>query len=359
MFVALARAVLRHRGAVWVGTVLVLALAVASAIRGGSLTTGTIEGTESTRAAELARGALGAQTDGTVAAVFRHAPMKATDPVFAAALQRVLEPVAALPTVEGVVSALNAPEQARARFVSSDGNEMLVLVRLRGGEKDAVRAFPQVRQLLRSGPFDVALTGKPAFLGNLNRQLEDDLLRAELISFPLALLVLLWVFRTVVAALAPGRGGRARGARRGRAWCSRSLTSWTWPQYTLNVCSLIGLGVAIDYSLFMVSRYREELHAGRAVERAVEIAVDTAGRVVAFSGLAVAAGLSGPALLPGLVPGDDGAGGRSGGRLRGALRPHHPAGAARRARPADRLRAGCRCPTSSARAVDGTGWRPG
>ena len=64
-------------------------------------------------------------------------------------------------------------------------------------------------------------------------------------------------------------------------------------QYTLNVVSLIGLGVAIDYSLFMVSRFRAELHAGRTVERAVEITVDTAGRAVAFSGLAVAAGLSG------------------------------------------------------------------
>src|SRR5262249_18262373 len=64
-------------------------------------------------------------------------------------------------------------------------------------------------------------------------------------------------------------------------------------QYTLNVVSLIGLGVAIDYSLFMVNRFRDELHAGRTVERAVEITVDTAGRAVAFSGLAVAAGLSG------------------------------------------------------------------
>jgi RND superfamily putative drug exporter len=64
-------------------------------------------------------------------------------------------------------------------------------------------------------------------------------------------------------------------------------------QYTLNVVSLIGLGVAIDYSLFMVSRFRAELLAGASVEAALERTMDTAGRAVAFSGLAVAAGLSG------------------------------------------------------------------
>jgi len=203
MFTALARAVLDHRNAVWVGTVLVLALAVASAIRGGSLTTGTIEGTESVHAAQLARGALGADTDGTVVALFSHPPMKATDPVFQAALEQVLTPVASLAGVEGVVSVLNAPEQARARFLSADGGQALVLIRLRGGEKEAVRTFPQVRQLLRDGPFQVSLTGKPAFLTDLNHQLEEDLLRAELLSFPMALVVLLWVFRTLVASLLP------------------------------------------------------------------------------------------------------------------------------------------------------------
>ena len=292
MFVALARAVLRHRSAVWVGTVLVLALAVASAIRGGSLTTGTIEGTESTHAAELARGALGADTDGTVVALFSHSPMKASDPVFEAALEQVLTPVVSLPGVEGVVSVLNAPEQARAHFLSADGNTALVLVRLGGGEKAAVKAYPAVRQALRNGPLQVALTGKPAFLTDLNRQLEEDLLKAELISFPLALLVLLWVFRTVVASLLPVVvGGLAVLAGVAAVLALSHVVDMA--QYTLNVVSLIGLGVAIDYSLFMVTRFRAELHAGRTVERAVEITVDTAGRAVAFSGLAVASGLFG------------------------------------------------------------------
>ena len=74
--------------------------------------------------------------------------MKASDPVFEAALEQVLTPVVSLPGVEGVVSVLNAPEQARAHFLSADGNTALVLVRLGGGEKAAVKAYPAVRHAI-------------------------------------------------------------------------------------------------------------------------------------------------------------------------------------------------------------------
>ena len=292
MFVALARAVSRHRLVVLAGTLVVLALAVLALVRGGSLTSGTIEGTESVQAAALVRGAAGADTDTSVVALFTNASMPASDPVFQAAMALVLEKVSARPEVEGVVSVVTAPEQARSRFLSPDGKTALVLVRLKGDEKAAVGAFSAVKAALRDGPFDVAVTGKPAFLADLNTQLEHDLLRAELVSFPLALLVLLSVFGTLVAALLPiVVGGLAVLA--GVAAVLALSHHLDMAQYTLNVVTLIGLGVAIDYSLFMVSRFRAELHAGASVDAALERTVDTAGRAVAFSGLAVAAGLSG------------------------------------------------------------------
>ncbi len=292
MFVALARAVSRHRLLVLAGTLAVLVLAALSLLRGGSLTSGTIEGTESVRAAALARGAAAADTDTSVVALFTHASLPATDPVFQGALGLQLEKVSDRPEVEGVVSLLSAPEQARARFISRDGRTALVLVRLKGEEKAAVRAFPAVKAALRDGPFQVAVTGKPAFLTDLNAELEGDLLRAELLSFPLALVVLIWVFRTLVAALLPlVVGGLAVLA--GVAAVLALSHHLDMAQYTLNVVTLIGLGVAIDYSLFMVSRFRAELLAGATVEAALERTVDTAGRAVAFSGLAVAVGLSG------------------------------------------------------------------
>lgn len=292
MFVALARAVSRHRLVVLAGTLGVLGLALAALVRGGSLTSGTIEGTESTEAAALVRGAAGADTDTSLVALFTNASLPATDPVFQAAMFQVLERVGHLPDVGSVVSVLTVPDQAKARFLSRDGKTALVLVRLEGGEKAAVRAAPAVKAALRDGPFEVAVTGKPAFLVDLNAQLEHDLLRAELISFPLALLVLLWVFRTLVAALLPIVVGGLAVLAGVAAVLALSYTL-DMAQYTLNVVSLIGLGVAIDYSLFMVSRFRAELDAGASVDAAVERTVDTAGRAVAFSGLAVAAGLSG------------------------------------------------------------------
>jgi RND superfamily putative drug exporter len=292
MFVALARAVSRHRLVVLAGTVVVLALATVSLVRGGSLTSGTIEGTESAEAAALVRGAAGADTDTTVVALFSHATLRATDPVFQSALALQLQKITARPEVEDVVSVVDAPERARARFVSPDGKTALVLVRLKGDEKAAVRAFPAVRDTLRNGPFIASITGKPAFLFDLNTELEHDLLRAELISFPLALVVLLWVFRTIVAALLPiVVGGLAVLA--GVAAVLALSHHLDMAQYTLNVVSLIGLGVAIDYSLFMVSRFRAELAASADVKKALERTMDTAGRAVAFSGLTVAAGLSG------------------------------------------------------------------
>ena len=104
--------------------------------------------------------------------------------------------------------------------------------------------------------------------------------------------MLLSVFRTLVAALLPVVvGGLAVVA--GVAAVLALSHQVDMAQYTLNVVSLIGLGVAIDYSLFMVSRFRAELHEGATVQAALERTMDTAGRSVAFSGLAVAAGLSG------------------------------------------------------------------
>ncbi len=129
---------------------------------------------------------------------------------------------------------------------------------------------------------------------DLDTTLESDLLRAELVSLPLALLVLLWVFRTAVAAALPVGVG-ALSVVGGIAIVLGLSHLTDIAQYTINVCSLIGLGVAIDYSLFTVSRYREELGHGHELSRrgAAAAPVATAGRVVVFSGIAVGTGLAG------------------------------------------------------------------
>jgi RND superfamily putative drug exporter len=130
------------------------------------------------------------------------------------------------------------------------------------------------------------------FVSDLNRTLERDLFKAEIVSLPLALLILLLVFRTVVAAILPvAVGGLAVVGGVAVVLAISRVTDIA--QYTINVCSLIGLGVAIDYSLFTVSRYREELLEGHDYPEALRRAMAASGRVVAFSGAAVGTGLGG------------------------------------------------------------------
>ena len=165
-------------------------------------------------------------------------------------------------------------------------------VTLKGTVLDAARAYPELRAKVRSGALDIVATGRVVFLRDLDVTLERDLLLAELVSLPLALVVLLAVFRSLVAAALPiAIGSLAVLSGIGGVLLLSHVTDMA--QYTVNITSLIGLGVAIDYSLFIVSRYRDELARGRDVTDAVVRAVETAGKAVAFSGLAVMAGLSG------------------------------------------------------------------
>jgi uncharacterized membrane protein YdfJ with MMPL/SSD domain len=292
MFRALARAVHHHRGLVFVASAGFLALAVAALVYGGRLSTGVIEGTEAEQAQQLASATTVGSSDTTLAVVFHSDTLRSDSPAFQDALKATLEAAAKLPTVEGVLSPLGAPKAVAAQLQADTGHDTLALVRLKGDIREATRAFPEVRAVLSAGPLQATVTGRIAFIDALNRLLEADLLRAELISFPLALLVLLRVFRTWVASLLPlVVGGLAVLAGVAGVFVLSHVTDMA--QYTLNVVSLIGMGVAIDYSLFIVSRFRTELEKGLGVEAALERTLDTAGRAVAFSGLAVAVGLAG------------------------------------------------------------------
>ena len=115
---------------------------------------------------------------------------------------------------------------------------------------------------------------------------------------PLAFILLLLVFGSAAAAiLTLGVGILVIVAGLGATFALARATDVS--QYALNIVTLIGLGVAIDYSLFIVSRFREELARGRSVEDAVGIALGTAGRAILFSGITVAIGLAGMLFYPG------------------------------------------------------------
>ena len=196
---------------------------------------------------------------------------------------------------EPAVLAVVTQAQAAARDESLRRElptEELALVTLRGGLDEAMRAYPAVRERLEASGLIVTCTGRVPFLHDLDATLERDLLRAEAISLPIAIMVLLAVFLTFVAALVPVGVG-ALAVLSGIAIVLLLSHRYDVAQYTINVCSLIGLGVSIDYSLFIVSRYREELASGHDYPDALAKALSSAGRVVAFSGFAVGTSLVG------------------------------------------------------------------
>src|SRR5579875_2566256 len=287
MFGAWGRRVYRRRWLVLALNGAVVAGAAAALLAGGRLTTGAIRGTEADRAQRLAEDALGFPGASSFTVIFHSATLAAPDPRFAQALRAALAPLAADPRVAAIEAPLDVPPPLAARLLSRDGHRALATVTLRDPVQVAAREYPALRAAIVPGPFDLTFTGMLPFLDDLGAILAHDLRRAELVSLPLALLVLLVVFRTLVAAMLPVGVG-ALAVVTGVAGVLLLSHVLDMAQYTINVVSL-----------FIVSRYRDELAAGAAVDEAIARALGTAGRAVAFSGLAVVVGLSGLLFFPG------------------------------------------------------------
>jgi uncharacterized membrane protein YdfJ with MMPL/SSD domain len=286
--------IFRHRFATLGVTGLVLLLAIASLVRGGPLTGGRIEGLEADEAQALVDSVSGRRSETTFVVVFRSpdagAPL-ARAPL-TAAIDAVLGRLKSNPSVLSIASPTDTSSPIASSLWNQEAGAAMALVSLAGEFPEALEAYANVRKALGDTPLRVACTGKVPFTHDLNRTLEHDLLRAELVSLPIALLVLLLVFRTLTAAALPVGVG-ALAVLSGISVVLAISHHTEIAQYTINVCSLIGLGVAIDYSLFIVSRYREELAQGKNYEQALARALGTAGRVVLFSGFAVGTGMSG------------------------------------------------------------------
>ena len=140
--------------------------------------------------------------------------------------------------------------------------------------------------------FDSWRTGQIAIDVTFDTRIQDDLIKAELVSGPLTLIILGIVFGTLIAALLP------LGVAILTVLSAMGITIWLSnttdvTQYALNIITLIGIGVSVDYSLFMVNRFREELNRGRDIRTSTAMTVATAGKAVFFSGVTVAIGLMG------------------------------------------------------------------
>ena len=194
------------------------------------------------------------------------------------------------PQVSGVVG---YAETGDRRFVSESGDAAYVLIQLNVTDEESVAVVDDIRAAIAPpAGFTYQLTGYGPITRDSAVQSEEDLQKAEVVSLPIAALVLILVFASVVAAGMPLLvAGLAIPSSLALIYLVAQQVEMSI--FVLNIATMLGLALAIDYSLFIVSRYREELRRGRTVGEAVERAIGTAGKAIAFSGIAVAVGLSG------------------------------------------------------------------
>jgi RND superfamily putative drug exporter len=296
LFVAWGRFVHRARWAVLGSSALLLAVSMLGLLHGGTLAAaGNAQGDfEAARASDLIKTevpTLQVATSPTVTLVFRSDTLSVMDAGYQSALDSAIEPLRHDSRVTQIVTPYTVPPASRAGLISRDGHEALSLVTLRGSIDDAQGYYPEVRKQIKSSVLSIQATGSVPIPRAFNDTLETDLQRAELVSLPISLILLLVIFGSVVAALMPLMVGVLTIL--GGLGCTLLLARVTdVSSYALNVVTLIGLGVSIDYSLFIVNRFREELSAATSHEDALANTVATAGRAVTFSGLTVAIGLS-------------------------------------------------------------------
>ncbi|MGP3969004.1 MMPL family transporter [Streptomyces sp. 6N223] len=187
-------------------------------------------------------------------------------------------------------------------LVSADRTTTYAVLTLAGGTEDARDArYAGLEEALGSeaghGALRVRLGGPVALTHGLSEQSEADITRAEALAMPLLLALLLVIFGSLVSAAMPLLTG-VLTALGGFTLLRAFSLAGDVSVFSVNVVTMMGLGLAIDYSLFIVSRFREELRAGRGVEEAIERTLATAGRTVAFSGLVVGISLAGLLLFP-------------------------------------------------------------
>lgn len=311
MFGAWGRFVYRFRWAVLVTSLIVAGASVAGILALSTrLTTGGggDASMESWRAHELMRNELPAEGAGfTLIFTARDPGLKATDPAFVRDMNATLNPLASDPRVARVTTS--------PAFVSRDGRRAFALIGMRDSFDVALKEYPALRGKVHSDRFDILATGLLPLNEDFSRVSEADLRRAELFALPVTVMLLTIVFGLIlwrllrrtslrVAALAialvvgamllallPILVG-AFAILGGVAGILALAHTRDMSIYALNIASMIGLGLAIDYSLFLVSRFLEELDT-TTVPGAIERMLATTGKAIAFSGLTVAIGVAG------------------------------------------------------------------
>jgi putative drug exporter of the RND superfamily len=261
----------------------------------------TDSSSESERAGGLLRDGLGYDPNPGLVVVVRvpgGGRLDGSAPAVRRQVRQLSREIAGVEYVGRVVNPLQGAPGS-GRLVARDGQSLTIPVYLSTDDiQDAGGlAAEDVREILASSPLDAALGGFAAGFDETNDQTRTDLTKAELIAFPLLALLLLFVFRGVVAAAIPLLLGMISIA--GTLMILRVMSGFADTSlFALNIATGLSLGLAVDYALLLVSRYREEIGRGGPSREAHRRTVQTAGRTALFSGLTVAAAMAALIVMP-------------------------------------------------------------
>ncbi|WED41802.1 MMPL family transporter [Legionella cardiaca] len=225
--------------------------------------------------------------------IYKSPTLLATNPSFSKKIKQSLEELKDFPIEHEILLPANNKKQ-----ISKDKHTAYVVVIVKSSEPLTDSLLKKFENAIKKPTnMTVELGGQSIFVKGVNKQTQKDLYHADFVATPVAIITLILVFGSLVAALLPiilGGGG---------ALIILTMLYflghvYTLSIFTLNIALLLGLCLCLDYSLFIISRFRDELHNGVTVEEAIAITVETAGKAVFFSGLAVLVSLSALFLFP-------------------------------------------------------------
>ena len=249
---------------------------------------------ESTKELTAERDAFGNQSIDVIA-IFTSEDEVVTDPGFRSEVEDTLAQVPG----DRVTALATYYDTEDPAMVSGDERATAVYISLEGeSQNDFMDSYHAIRPVLEDSALDVDFAGSYAVYSDVNEHTKDDLLMAEIVSLPIVLLLSLIIFRSVTASLLPVLVGLVTvlGARAMIAGLNE-VTEVSI--FAPNIITLIGLGLSIDYALFVVSRFREEIALTPDDTRhALVRTMTTAGRTVMFSALTVAAAMSSLLVFP-------------------------------------------------------------
>jgi trehalose monomycolate/heme transporter len=297
MFEGWGRVIYRRRRLVLVVALIVVAFAAAwgTGVFGRLQSSGgfTPPDSQSQQSSNLATAVFGRDA-GDVVVLYSSPTLSVRSPSFRAAVTHAL---AGLPASR-VESAATYWSTGSPQFVSASGRETYAVLELKGSDDDArQQSYDAIKGQLDARGLQTQVGGYIPTNEAINSQVTSDIGRAEGFSLPVLLIVMLVIFGSLAAASLPLAIGGI--AILGSFTVLRLLTLVTTVSiYSVQITTIIGLGLGIDYGLFLVSRFREELHRQDSVEDAVARTVATAGRTVAVSGITVAMALASLMLFP-------------------------------------------------------------